>query len=297
VSTPGDSSSSIVVFPQSANGSVSPTITIPGSLVSTDAAGNLYVFTGNSIDEYPAGLPTDKPLRSLPVGPTTKISALKDVIASPSGEIFVSDGKGIAVFGSSASGDVDPDRYIMGISQTTDDGASTMIAPGLLTLGPSDTLYVQNPADSSIMVFGNKDTGNVVPSRTIAGPLTRLTGAGYHFILGMATDTPGNLYVLCLCASIEGPGVDYGVFEFDPAANGNVAPIRFVTTPKMYPYTSDGNAIAVDSNGTLYISTGTSSEGMRIFEFPATASGSVAPSNTVIVSGWTDSPPSRIAVH
>src|SRR6266481_1587900 len=113
----------------------------------------------------------------------------------------------------------------------------------------------------------------------------------------MATDSLGNPYVLCLCVRTDGSGFnDYGVFEFGPTANGNVAPIRFVTTPGMYRYFyNDG--VGVDSAGTIYVSAGSLSNIPTVFEFSASASGSVAPSNTVVLSGWTDAPSSRIAVH
>ena len=161
----------------------------------------------------------------------------------------------------------------------------------------SDNLYVQNTADSSVVVFGRTDTGTVVPARTIAGPLTHLTGDGYHYVPGMTTDALGNLYVLCFFSVNDCSGRnDFGVFEFSPTANGNVAATRYVTAPDMYPWTG-GDGIAVDSAGTIYVSSGTPHGTQTLFEFSASATGSVAPTNTVTLSDWTDSPPSRIAVH
>ena len=108
----------------------------------------------------------------------------------------------------------------------------------------------------------------------------------------MTTDTVGNLYVLCLCAGTDGTGSsDFGVFEFDPAANGNVAPIRYVSAPEMYPYFGN-DSVAVDSAGTIYVSaiypnfTPTSSV-PAVFEFSASDSGTVAPLKTVTLTGWT----------
>jgi len=287
---------SVLVFPQAATGPTSPTLEITGSQVSVDGSGNIYLFTGTSIDEYSASSPTAAPLRSLPVGPTAKIHGVNDVMATATGEIFVSDGKGIAVFSPTATDDADPVRYI--VPQPAE-GSSTPIIPGMIAVDNSDNVYVQNLADSSIVVFGPTDTGNVVPIRTIAGALTRLNGqVSSSYINAMATDTPGNLYVMCFCAPAQkGSYYDFGVFEFAPAAAGNIAPIRFVTSPEMYPYTSDGNGIAVDSAGTIYVSAGTTSGTQTVFEFSNSASGSVAPSNTVTLSGWDNTPPSRIAVH
>jgi hypothetical protein len=292
----GRSPSSILVFPQTATGLTSPTLEITGSQVSVDGSGNIYLFTGGSIDEYSASSPPGAPLRYLPVGTTAKIHNVNDVIATATGEIFVSDGKGIAVFSPTATGDADPVRYI--VPQPAE-GSSIPIIPGLIAVDNSDNVYVQNLADSSIVVFGSTDTGNVVPIRTIGGALTRLNGQGpSSYIVGMATDTPGNLYVLCLCAPAQKEDrYDFGVFEFAHMTAGNVAPIRFVTSPDMYPYSSDGNGIAVDSAGTIDVSAGTTSAIQTVFEFSNSASGRVVPSNTVTLSGWDNTPPSRIAVH
>jgi hypothetical protein len=179
------------------------------------------------------------------------------MVASLTGEIFVSDGKGIAVFSATATGNADPVRYILGNSQTGG-GPSTAIVPGLIAVDAADTLYVQNTADSSIVVFGPTDTGTVVPSRTIAGPLAGLTSNGAN-ITAMTTDTAGNLYVLCNCSKPDGTGTYFGVFEFSPTANGNVAPMRLFATPGMASNYSGG--VAVDSAGTIYVSDGT-----QIFE-------------------------------
>jgi hypothetical protein len=157
-------------------------------------------------------------------------------------------------------------------------------------------LYVENTSDSTIDVFGPTDTGYVVPARTISGPLTRVSGSG-NYITGMSTDTLGNLYVVCLCRGTDGTGrYDFGVFEFDPAANGNVAPTGFVTAPEMYPYFFN-NGVGVSATGTIYVSAGTVKGVPTVFEFSPSSSGTVTPSSTVTLNGWTDAEPSRIAVH
>ena len=200
--------------------------------------------------------------RTLPVGPGTKIDAVNDMVASLTGEIFVSDGKGIAVFSATATGNAGPSRYILGNTQSGG-GASTAIVPGVIAVDAADNLYVQNTVDSSIDVFGPTDTGTVIPLRTIAGPLARLTSSGAQ-ITGMTTDAAANLYVLCLCSRQDGDGTDFEVLEFGPA-NGNAAPIRFVTTPGM-DSNYFGSGVAVDSAGTIYVSGGVGSwhSGFRI---------------------------------
>ena len=161
----------------------------------------------------------------------------------------------------------------------------------------SDNVYVQNTSDATIDVFGPKDTGYVAPARTISGPLTRVSGYG-NYITGMSTDTAGDLYVLCVCMGTGGiTGThDFGVFEFDPAANGNVAPTRFVTADAMYPYFfNDG--VSVSTAGTIYVSAGTPQGIPTVFEFSSSSSGTATPSITITIGGWTDAESSRIAVH
>lgn len=298
----GDSTgpASVLVFPQTANGATTATTQIQGSQVSLDGAGNVYVLAGSSINEYSAISLNGPPTRSLTVGTGTAVSTVQDVMASSTGEIFLSDSNRIAVFSSTATGNASPLRYILGPSQSTG-GTASVFNPGFITVDGSDNLYVQNNSDSTIVVFGPTDTGYAVPARTISGPLTRVSGIG-NYITGMSTDTVGNLYVLCLCKGTDGTGrYDFGVFEFDSAANGNVAPIRYVSAPQMYPYFGN-DSVAVDSAGTIYVSaiypnfTPTMSV-PAVFEFSASDSGTVTPLKTVTLNRWTDANPSRIAVH
>jgi hypothetical protein len=216
-------------------------------------------------------------------------------MASSTGEIFVSDGNGIAVFSSTAAGNASPLRYILGPPQSTG-GTMPVFRPGLITVDSSDNVYTQNASDSSISVYGPTDTGNVNPARKISGPLTRVSGAS-NYITAMTTDTVGNLYVLCVCMGTDGSGrYDFGVFEFDPAANGNVAPSRLVTASDMYPYFfNDG--VGVSPDGTIYVSAGTPQGKPTVFEFSSSSSGSVTPFKTISWNGWTNADPSRIAVH
>ena len=290
---------STLVFSITAGGSSTPSMEIPGSQVSVDGAGNIYTldqendpaFTVTSINEYSASSAAGTPLRSLPVGPGTKISAVQAMTVSPAGEIFVSDGKGIAVFSPTATGNADPVRYIQDLGGAE---PASIIWTRFMVVDSSGNLYVGTNSDQlPIAVFGPKDTGPVAPSRTIAGPLTHLVGSpgceGGYAIFGMTLDDPGNLYVLYRCLStsfVESTAV----YEFGPAANGNVAPIRSVTAPGMGPGDA-GNGLAVDSAGTIYVSASNAtglppSYAPAILEFPATASGTVTPSNILTSPAW-----------
>jgi hypothetical protein len=282
---------SVLVFPQKASGATTPTAEIPGTLVSLDGMGDIYVLapSGSCIVEYPAASSGDMAGRFLPVGPGTKISAVTDMAVSTTGDIFVSDGKGIAVFSPTATSDADPVRYIVPAG----------ITPNVIAVDSMDNLYVQDFADASIAVFGPTATGTATPSRRITGPLSYLSGVGAHVALGMATDSSGNLYALCVCTLTGGNnGNVFGVFKFGPQADGNVAPMKVITSADMYPW-SGGPGIAVDPMGVIYVTAGPPIGGTQtVFEFPADSSGSVSPFNTVTSpTVWTDTPVSKIAVH
>jgi hypothetical protein len=246
----------------------------------------MYVLSpaGSCIVEYPAASTVPGVARFLPVGAGTKISAVQDMVVTPSGTIYISDGKGIAVFDPTATSNADPTRYLV----------PNGITPGLIAVDNSNNLYVQNTADSSVAVFGPTATGMATPSRTITGPLT--TGA--HITFGMATDSLGNLYVLCLCGPTgEGGRNTFGVFAFSPTADGDATPIRQITSPDMYPW-SGGPGLALDSAGVIYITAGPPIGGTQtVFEFPANSSGDVHPSNIVTSPTWTDTLVSHISVH
>jgi len=128
-----------------------------------------------------------------------------------------------------------------------------------MAVDSSGNLYVgQNSEDQTIIVFSPKDTGIVTPSRTIAGPLTHMGRAacnGGYGIFGLEVDDPGNIYALYRCfVERNAPTPPLTVYEFGPTANGNVAPIRSITTPPEVGLYYAGSGLAVDSAGSLYAS-------------------------------------------
>lgn len=127
----------------------------------------------------------------------------------------------------------------------TDLKISSRMIPGLIAVNASGNLYVGNKANSSIVVFRATDSGAVVPAKTIAGLTLLLTDKITP--AEKATESAANLYVSCLCTSFM-----FGVLEFDPGANGDVAPIRVISgssTPEMYWNYNLG--LAVDSAETI----------------------------------------------
>jgi hypothetical protein len=267
--------------------SAATTVTrIPGYHPEVDGAGNIYVVscllgyrscTSASINVYSPD--PFQIVRSLPVGPGTRIPNVDDFTVSAAGEIFVNDGNGIAVFSQTANGDVDPVRRIMGKFP------AAAYYP-VMTVDGAGNLYV--PIAEGIAVFGPGDTGAAGPSRVInvhAGQL--------------ATDSQGNLYVLDYRKRDDGLN-PFGVSEYASTVSGNAVPLRYITTPGMSTTGwNDIPGIAVDAAGTIYVSA-TFGDGLNqwggpgVWEFAADASGSVAPLTTLTWSGENNG---GIAVH
>jgi hypothetical protein len=267
-------------------GSAGTTVSrIAGYDPAVDGAGNIYVVscllgygncTSANINVY-----TPDPLqivRSLPVGPGTRIPSVNDFTVSAAGEIFVNDGNGIAVFSPTADGDVDPVRRIVG----------QFPAPGsypVMTVDGTGNLYV--PYGKGTAVFGPSDTGVVSPSRVI-----NVSGQ-------LATDKEGNLYVLSYSKRDDGLN-PFGVSEYAATASGDAIPLRYITSPEMDTTGwNDSPGIAVDAAGTIYVSatfhySTNQWGGPGVWEFAADASGSVAPLNT---STWSGENNGGIAVH
>lgn len=242
---------------------------LEGCFPAVDGRGNIYMLAfhypwgcgdyPSSIDVYPPDAVGGTSIRSLRVGPGMKITSVTDLAVSPSGEIFINDGSGIAVFSATANGSDAPVRYIQ-----WDGGGQAPLTPGYIAVDANDNLYVQN--GESIAVFGPHDHGLVVPSRVISGPHTQLAAPGR-----MTTDGKGNLYVTAGSETYLG----VGLLEFSNNASGDAVPLRYVYSTEMANF--DGFlGVAVDSSGLIYIRA-TDPYCGAIFVFAADASGDTAP--------------------
>ncbi len=87
----------------------------------------------------------------------------------------------------------------------------------------------------------------------------------------MTTDAEGNLYVTTNPNALNG----VGVLEFAPDANGNVAPIRSLSSTSMGNW-SGFLGVAVDSSGLIYVRA-TDPYCGAVFVFAADASGNSDP--------------------
>lgn len=267
-----------------------PSSTFPGTHPHLDAAGNLYVIrcfyprqscpqTSQRIEVYGPDLSSTAPLRSLPIGPGTKIPKLMDMTVSRTGEIFVADGNGVSVFDRTATGNADPARYILWSAPSKGELQEWVN----LAVDDAGNLYVRN--GTVIAVFGPKDTGAANPTRIISGPQTQMAGGStnnYDFTWSMTLDTQGNVYVLC--KTIRQDALNpFGVLVFGPGANGDVTPVRYVTTPGMSAgYWGDPTGVLVDQAGTLYVSASPPEDAdAKLFIFPQGVSGSVTPSRVI----------------
>jgi hypothetical protein len=285
--TAGDEN--ILAFDGSGNGEMRPSWTLPGTHPHLDAAGNLYVIrcffprqscteTSQRIEVYGPDLSVTTPLRSIPTGPGTKIPKLVDMAVSRTGEIFVADGNGVAVFDPTATGNVDPARYILWSASKGELHEWVNIA-----VDDADNLYVRN--GTAIAVFGPKDTGAAKPTRIIGGPHTQMADQStnyYDNTWSMTLDTQGNVYVLC--STVRQDGLNpLGVLVFGPGANGDATPVRYITTPGMSTgYYGDPTGVVVDQAGTLYVSASPPEDAdAKLFIFPQGVSGSVTPSRVI----------------
>jgi len=112
---------------------------------------------------------------------------------------------------------------------------------------------------SSIRIFAPDAINSAKPTRFIHGPHTRL----WH-PFGLAIDESGNLYVA------NAVGIDFhakyqrtsSVLVFAPKADGDAAPIREIVGPRTR--LSAVRAIAVGSDGYIYVSGGHNLDNLRI---------------------------------
>ena len=161
--------------------------------------------------------------------------------------------------------------------------------------GPSALIYVSNTSEAAatgsaaIVAFPLATGGNITPVKTIAGAGTQLITPNV-----MTFDSNGNLYVANESNPYNNPYGDY-ITVYPPGSNGNVAPSRIIRGGNADFSATSLTAIAVDSDGYLYVSEDTSSENCTstssstctatandtILVFAPGANGNVAPVRTI----------------
>ncbi len=183
-----------------ANGAATPLKTFtPGfraSAVFIDGANDrLYAAdqVGNAIDIYDSastlasGNITASRTLGSPTATNTHLGAPAGIQVDGAGRLVVSNGsaKSITIYNSAATvtGDVAPSAEIVG--SNTGFNQPNQIAVD--TRG-ANTLYIADPGAARIPIYGNlsSTTGNVAPTRSIAGPSTTITVTGQA--VGVALD-------------------------------------------------------------------------------------------------------------
>jgi hypothetical protein len=266
-------------YAETATGNVAPTSVIPNhnggpTAIAFSASNNRFGITNGNIDN------------SLSVGAETfslfgdivteiecfpKPSQTNGIAFDSKSHIYVSaflpaGGRGIEVFASGANSCAKPKRTI------SDEGG--------LAIDSNDLLYVANSTTATIDAF---PLGSGTMTAQIGGSNTGLVAPGT-----VAVDASRNLYVF--------DNTTATISEFAAGATGNVAPIRTVAGSNTGLTIGDGFncALAVSKHtGNIFVSNPTSN---AILVFAATASGNVAPIQTIAGSATQISNPLGITV-
>ncbi len=232
----------VLVFDPDATGTVKPLRTIRGQRtllkypmgLAFDKSGNLYVVNNNgeyqtnsSVLVFPPGADGNvAPVRQLE-GPKTQLLNAHAIALGPDGSIYVSGGGPfvwplpyfINVYSADASGDVAPERRIMGNLRNTND------------LVPSQSWLSQHEHDPAVMD----------PQGTQYEPRNN---PGLNGPVQMAFDSTGNLWV----ANVYG----YRITEYPPGVSGDVKPIGIIEGGKAG--LDEPSGVAIDSNNNIYVS-------------------------------------------
>jgi hypothetical protein len=275
--------SNISVWPTGANGNVAPIYRIMnvGGIggapqgIAEDAKGYIYVTTiaadgiTTSLLVYKPGAHGNaKPIRAITGPDTTLTNNSSDTGVGPDGSVYVNNGNGIAVFAPNADGDSKPVRLIAGLNG------------GGAAVSPSNFLYTSTAVGSSgsqsaIYGFGPNANGNTPPLVTLEGKRTNITTT---HITGV--DSQGNIY---MCD-------DTAVIEFAPFQQGNVFPIRNVSSKTNFVGLQP---IAIDGAANVFVG---DEDGARLFRFEPYADGDAAPAATIAGSNTGLINPAAMAV-
>lgn len=217
----------VLVFAPGASGNVAPARTIAGPLAlpTTDSFASLAVAPDGTIfaASQATGSPQNPkilvfapgangnvaPIRTI-TGPTTTMQAVLSVSWFFTGIAVADATQHVLFFSTMADGDVAPKR-------TLNDGAGIVTGSTFDRVG---TLYLSRYefSTSTVLAYVAGAQANATPLLAIAGATTKITAAD-----GVAVDESSNVYV-----TNADPG-GASVLVFDPAATGDVAPIRTIS--------------------------------------------------------------------
>ncbi len=154
---------------------------------------------------------------------------------------------------------------------------------GLIYVPNTDEVAIGDYADlggglseGEVLFFARLDSGDVVPTRRIAGALTQL-GDG---VSGLARDPQsGEIYVLAY--QVVAAETIHRLLTFAANADGNIAPLRSIAGPATLMDNSYNLSFYAFRNELLVTSAANSGGIPRILGFPRTADGDVAPTRNI----------------
>ncbi len=173
-------------------------------------------------------------------------------------------------------------------------GGGGPVGPSLdVTVNPDPLI---SPPVPSIIQFPSDSNGSVSPSSTVKGP----TGITFE---GLAVDATGNLYVGgVLPGTTPASQGELTILVYAAGSNGMANPTRTITgnSTGLEGFTQNTiSGLAVDSSGNLYVSSYLLKGGLinpGISVFAPTASGDVAPTNVITMTGNATLAPGQIAL-
>jgi len=280
------SSSQILRFSATADGSVSPlsTISLPADLLivesmGIDPMGNIYVagrgqYGAVLVVEYPPGANgSSAPIRTLSLGPTAYDNP-GSMGFDAVGDVYIGLNYSIAVF---TPGSTLPTRTIAGSATQIDSVNGIAVAA-------DDTLYVTTGVFGvgSVLVFAPNASGNAAPARTITGT----TASPFYSPSGIAMDRNDHLYVAAFMAT-GSPSI----FELDSQVSGVASPLKTIYGSATTLYGI--GCIQLDGAQNLYVENNTqlgagTNYVPSMVVFDVNASGNVKPTHIISSAAWND---------
>jgi hypothetical protein len=269
---------SVREYAESANGNVAPGTVIshingPYAVAFSSTEG-IGIANGNIESGGQAGLQTFGLAGDLLTGISCfPRSSTRGVAFDSKGQLFVSDGSAVEVFAPGANGCVKPKR--------------TISDAGGLAIDSNNLLYVANAKTATIDIF---PAGSSTMQAQIGGSNTGLGAPGTSALPPdtVAVDASRNVYVFDIKTAT--------LSEFAAGAHGNVAPIRTISGSNTGLSGGNGFSFGLavsQASGKIFVSNpGTNA----ILGFAATASGNVAPIQTIAGSATGLGDPLGLAV-
>ena len=271
-------SNTVLEFPAGTNGNPTPSVSVVGpatglfspSAIAVDASGNIYVANfaagpagSGSVTSYsPASANNASPFATL-MGAHTSLAGPQGIAVDTRGNIYVANlSNSVAIYSPSSNGDMVP-------LATPISGLDTMLAaPSGIALDAKGQIYVTNliggaSAAGSVTVYAPLSAGDAVPTTTIMGPDTGLSGPD-----AISLDSAGNIYVANLVGGSSNTG---SITVYSSGSSGDAKPMATISGPDTRLLGPQG--VVVDPSGNIYVA----NTGNSILEYSPMSSGNSSP--------------------